>query len=166
MTDEHDTAIKGSLRRVSVVSIDDAGTQQRATLNGLSGEQFKNVVRSQHFGLSTVPPAGGEGVILMQGGRSDRAHVLGLEHPQYRPKNTEQGGTVLYDANGQAISLIKKNLRIVGTDTITLTAPKIVLDGMVYLGGADASLPASMKGTIDTAGDADISNLAQKVFVK
>jgi phage baseplate assembly protein gpV len=50
--------------------------------------------------------------------------------------------------------------------TITITAPKIVLDGQCYLGGPDANRLASAKGTIDTAGEADVSNLATKVFVK
>ncbi len=48
----------------------------------------------------------------------------------------------------------------------TITAQTIVLDGVVKLGGADADTPASMKGTIDTNGDADVSNLATRVFVK
>lgn len=49
---------------------------------------------------------------------------------------------------------------------VTITADTIVLEGDVKLGGADADKPASMKGTIDTGGNADISNLATKVFVK
>ena len=47
----------------------------------------------------------------------------------------------------------------------TITADEIVLAGTVKLGSADASTPAAMKGTIDTGGNADISNLATKVFV-
>lgn len=49
---------------------------------------------------------------------------------------------------------------------ITTTAETIVEDGNVKLGGPDADTPASMKGTIDTAGDADVSNLATKVLLK
>ena len=49
---------------------------------------------------------------------------------------------------------------------VTITAETIVLDGVVKLGGEDADKPAAMKGTIDTGGNADISNLATKVLVK
>lgn len=49
---------------------------------------------------------------------------------------------------------------------VVITADKIILEGLVLLGGADADKPASMKGTIDTGGNADISNLATKVLVK
>ncbi len=50
--------------------------------------------------------------------------------------------------------------------TITLTAAKIILDGVSYLGGADAANPVAMEGTIDTGGYADVSNLATKSFTK
>jgi phage baseplate assembly protein V len=49
---------------------------------------------------------------------------------------------------------------------ITLTAGKIILAGVYYLGGADASLPVAMKGTLDTGGNEDISNLATTGFTK
>lgn len=49
---------------------------------------------------------------------------------------------------------------------ITLTADKIILAGVIYLGGSDANKPAAMQGTVDTRGDAAVSNLATKVFVK
>ena len=49
---------------------------------------------------------------------------------------------------------------------ITVTADKIVLAGLVYLGGADASKPAAMQGSTDTAGYAEVGNLATQVFVK
>lgn len=50
--------------------------------------------------------------------------------------------------------------------TMTLTAPTIVLNGFVKIGGADAANPVSMLGTIDTHGDAEASNLATKAVVK
>lgn len=49
---------------------------------------------------------------------------------------------------------------------ITLTAAKIVLAGTYYLGGADAANPVAMEGTVDTAGNADVTNLATTGFTK
>lgn len=161
-----DYTIPGLMRRVSLVELDDSGSQQRLRATGLAGEEFVNVVRAQHFGLTSVPPKGAEGLLLAQGGRSDRAHILGLEHGDHRRRDVEVGGTVLYDANGQAISLVRNALRIVGSGTITIKANKVVIDAEVHLGGADADKPASMLGTIDSAGHSEQSNLATKVFVK
>jgi phage baseplate assembly protein V len=49
---------------------------------------------------------------------------------------------------------------------LTLTSAIIILDGKYYLGGADAANPVAMQGTVDTAGNADIANLATTGFTK
>jgi phage baseplate assembly protein gpV len=49
---------------------------------------------------------------------------------------------------------------------VTLTAAKIILAGACYLGGSDAALPAAMQGSTDSAGYAEVGNLATQVFVK
>lgn len=65
-----------------------------------------------------------------------------------------------------------KSSVVAGKDTVTSTAKKTIIDGdlivkgKTYLGGEDADKPASMKGTIDTGGDADVSNLSTTVFMK
>lgn len=109
MFDEHHVAHAGMLRRVTVVAVDDKGTQQRLTLTGLASEQFDKVVRLQPHGFTSVPPAGSEGVLLPMGGRSDRAHVLGLEHKDKRPTGLPGGATALYDADGNIIKMIGKD---------------------------------------------------------
>ena len=48
--------------------------------------------------------------------------------------------------------------------TINLTGSTINLVGNVHLGSTGGQ-PASLKGTIDTGGNADVSSLATKVFV-
>jgi len=49
---------------------------------------------------------------------------------------------------------------------ITFNAQKIVHNGNVYLGGEDAHRPAALLGTTDSAGHANTSNLATKVWAK
>lgn len=163
---EDRAAIRAMLRRAAVVSVDDSGDRQLLDLSAFASDLPRKVARIQDFGFASNPPVGGEGLLLCPGGRSDRAVFVGGEAKQYRPKNTELGGTILYDANGQAVSLVKNNIRIVGTDTVTITAPTIVLAGNVHLGGADATRPASAQGTTDSHGDTDTGNFATKVFVK
>lgn len=152
--------------RYTVTGIDDSGGQQFVKATGLSGQTIGQMVRSQHFGLSSVPPAGSEGLALPLGGRADRLWALGSEHPGLRPKGTPMGGTVLYDAYGDAVSIVQANLRVVHATKITLQAPEIELIGNVTLGGAAGSgVPCSKQGTVDSNGDVDVSNLATKVNV-
>jgi phage baseplate assembly protein V len=160
-SDERDDATRTRLRRVSVVSVDDSGKQQRHTLTGLTSEQLKRVVHSQQFGFSSVPPAGSEGLLAEHGGRSDRSHVFHTEHPDYRPTGYSPGDSVLYDAHGNICSLIKKNINIVGAQTITLKAQTVIFDSQdIRFGGADASRPCSAQGTVDSCGCVDSSNFS------
>lgn len=158
--------ITPQLLRVTVVDVDDTGPQQFVHATGLSGHDIGRMVRSHPFGLSSVPPAGSEGHALVLGGGADRMFALGLEHPKYRPVKTPVGGTILYDAYGDAVSIVQANLRIVHATKITLQAPQIELVGSVTLGGTQGQgVPAAKQGTIDTGGFADTSNLATKVKV-
>ena len=106
MLDEHTSAIHGLLRRVAVVDVDDSGSQQRLRLSGLASEQFRNVVRLHDFGFASHPPAGAEGLLLAQGGRSDRAWAVGFEHQAYRQKNLPVGTLALYDQSGNVMKLL------------------------------------------------------------
>lgn len=164
--DETSDAIRALLRRVSVVDVDDSGLQQLLTLQGLKSERIRNVVRSQPFGFSSVPPAGAEGLLAPQGGRSDRAHAFNLEHPDYRPRNTPLGGTVIYDAFGDAISIVEKNIRIVCGDTLTIAAPNVVFQSESVKFGTNATKPAAMQGTVDTAGNTDVDKLSTIVLME
>jgi hypothetical protein len=51
-------------------------------------------------------------------------------------------------------------------DKIVFTVPKFIINGVTYLGGADAGNQLAMKGTVDTEGNADIGNLSNKAFTK
>jgi len=109
MFDEHAAAIRGALRRVAIVDVDDTGSQQRLRLSGLASEEFRNVVRAHDFGFASNPPAGGEGLLLPQGGASNRAWALGFEHKDYRQKNLPSGAAALYDKDGNIIKLVSKD---------------------------------------------------------
>lgn len=115
----------------------DDGDQQTVSLFGVGGEELSRVHRVQHFGLSSHAPAGSHGLGLALHGRRDLVVALGLENAQHRPRGVEAGGTVLYDANGSAVSLIKQNLRVVHAEKIEVVCggARIVLtqDGKVKI---------------------------------
>lgn len=162
----YDARLSPQLLRVTVVDVDDSGPQQFVHGTGLAGHDIGKMVRAHPHGFSSNPPSGAEGHALVLGGGADRMFALGLEHPKYRPVNTPIGGTIIYDSAGQAVSLVLTSIRVVSPAKITLQAPTIELIGNVTLGGAAGSgVPAAKQGTIDTAGNADISNLAAKVNV-
>lgn len=96
------------LRRGTLEKIDDSGSQQIIKrLRGLASERPEDVYRPQWHGFSSHPPAESEGLFLALGGRSDRIVALGFEHKDKRPKNLQEGGVALYDADGKRIRLEK-----------------------------------------------------------
>lgn len=122
----------GTLRRARVDRIDDKGAQQiMKKLLGLASEKPEDVYRAQSHGLSSHPPAGSEGMFLSLGGRADRMIGLGFEHKDKRPKDLPEGGTVLYDADGKFLKLVKdkatlqagdKPFEVIGVTTVEIDA--------------------------------------------
>lgn len=154
MFDEHHAAIRSTIRRVRVVSVDDSGSHQRLELAGLKNERFKNVVRLHDFGSASHPPKDAEGLALALGGRSDRVWALGFEHREHRVKDLPVGGKAIYDDKGNVIRLLgddgvkfsfDKNKWEVKAKGVTVTSDgeHISVDPgsshRVYLGGKSSS---------------------------
>jgi phage gp45-like len=158
--------IHAMLVRARLTGLDDSGGIQRVSAVGLAGSRYTDVLRLQPFGFSSTPPDESIGWLLHQSANYERALALGFEHPDHRPGSLARGGTRIYDASGQVISIVEKKIRIVGGDEIHLSATTIILEGMIKLGSASASRPASAQGTIDTGGFADVSNPATKVLME
>lgn len=144
MWDELADAVRGMIRRVTLSSVDDSGKQQKMTVKGLKGETLKDVVRVQPFGFSSHPPEGAEGILVALGGRSDRAMLIGIEHPDHRPKAKKAGSSIQYDANGNSVLLDDTALTItgatkakvvVGGNSIEITSSGIVIVGNVTITG-------------------------------
>lgn len=77
-------------------------------------------------------------------------------------------GTLTVNAPGDIVHNAKGNVTVTAgqNKTISFTAQKIVHNGLVYLGGSDATKQVAFHGTIDTHGAASVANLATKVFAK
>ncbi len=119
---EGQEGLLGHLRRATLQKTDDSGTQQiLKKMRGLKTEHFEDVYRPQMHGLSSHAPSGSEGVFLALGGRSDRLLALGFEHKDYRPKNTPEGGTILYNHTGDVVRVFKDHLEAYHTKTIKLS---------------------------------------------
>ena len=127
--EDHD-AVRATLRRATLDTVDDSGTQQLLTrVRGLKSEIFEDVYRAQDFGVSSVPPAGAEGIFLALSGRSDRIVALGFEHKDHRPKSLPEGATAIYDASGKILKLLPDETKFdAGNKKVIVTnSPDIVI---------------------------------------
>jgi len=156
------------LWRARLDETDDTGKQQKMSLLGRVrekiGGQKSKVPRLQGYGLSSHPPKGAQGFFIAMGGYPDQVFCLGIEHPDHRPTNLAEGELKLYDDQGQFVHIKRDGIHIETGKTVTIKAPKIVLESAdIRLGSDSASRELAAKGTIDTGGFVDTANLLTKV---
>lgn len=136
-----------------------------ANVRGRAGQAPRDMLSVQQHGFASRPPTGAVGSALTLGGEHGQTLLLGGEHPGHRPP-LGVGETAIYNAHGAVISVVKNEVRFVHPTKVHIVAPEIILEGTVRLGGPNASLEASMRNSIDTAGLAMVGALSTKVFIE
>lgn len=99
--------------RAKLIETHDDDEFQRLTFDALKNQRPSKVGRNLPFGMTSHAPPGSIGHLLAVGGRTDQAWALGFEHPDHRPRNLGVGHTVIYNAHGDAVSLVQQNIRVV-----------------------------------------------------
>lgn len=179
----------GFLARGTLVRADDSRRMQEAEVRLLHDERHDGVERPQNYGFTSVPlpqsdgeAAAAEVFVGFLSGTRSHGVILASDDRRHRPRDLKEGETCQYDDLKQKTHLtregivhesrLKITLRVVDASGAVkssielLPDGRIILTGDCYIGGADASRPASARGTIDTGGNADISNPATKVWLK
>lgn len=151
---EHDDALRSATRRARVVKVDDSKSQQRIDITGLKNEAPKKVWRPQDFGFSSNPPKDSDGIIDQMGSRTDRTVYRDAGHEKYRPKNTPEGGAVLFNHTGDIIRVFKDKLDVVHSKQLNIKIGKGYNAGTAD-GASDGSPDDASQG-----GDPNISIVA------
>ena len=170
-------AFRGTLNLVK-----SADNIQKVQVSGLTDETLQDVEFMQQFGLTSVPPAGTQVVVLPMGGETTHSIVIATENGSFRVKNLKSGEVAVYDESGSSIILKKGRLIEIDCDTLKITAstkvdihsPLVETDnvltaqgqingngGMAIQGGSGASFTGNVtqtKGSFTTDGDMTASN--------
>lgn len=93
--------------------LEEKAGQQFVSGRGMFNDGYTRIHRPEPHGFASSPPAGSKGLLLPSPGNPDFAVVLGLEHPSHRPSGLPSGGTAIYDASGNIISLVGTKIRLV-----------------------------------------------------
>lgn len=99
------TRIANMVARAVVQLANDAGGLQVVQLSVLEDETRDGCERFQQYGLTSVPFAGAEAVVLFVGGRRDHPLVVAVDDRRYRKKDLQPGEVALYSAAGQWVLL-------------------------------------------------------------
>jgi len=119
------------------------------------------------------PTPGDQAVVSYLEGDPESGHVTGFIHNDVDKPPVVQSGeahlktkaaTIHIDASGNVTITASGDINMATGKTVTITGATINLVGNVHL-GSTGGVPAAQQGTLDTAGNADTSNLAAKVWV-
>lgn len=165
-------AFRGTLNLVK-----SADNIQKVQVSGLADETLQDVELMQQFGLTSVPPAGTQVVVLPMGGETTHSIVIATENGSFRVKNLKSGETAVYDESGSTIILKQGRLieidcdilKITATKKVEISSPVVETDrvftakgqingngGMAVQGGSGASFTGNVtqtKGSFTTDGD-------------
>ncbi|MFS8930942.1 phage baseplate assembly protein V [Cupriavidus taiwanensis] len=139
-------------------AVTDATKLQRVQVQVLADEVHDDVERVQSYGLTSVPHAGAEGVVVFAGGNRDHGLVIAVDDRRYRLVGLEAGEVALYDDQGLKVHLTRdgivvdgagKDIHFVNAPTVHIpqdlhVARDIIADRDIYDQAAGA--PKSMKG--------------------
>ena len=125
---------------------------QRMQLGLLDEETADRVERIQTYGLSSVPPPGGDALVAFIQGNRDHGVVLAVNDRGSRPKGLKGGEVCLYNdqavtvcltADGDLVIRAKRNITLETDEEITIKAQKLTIE-----------VPEiAIKGNIELEGD-------------
>lgn len=89
--------------RSVLTAISDSPNIQLCNVNLLADETKDQVEVFNHFGFSSNPPPGSEGIMLSIGGNREHGVIVAHEHRDHRYKDLPSGDSILYNKNGKYI---------------------------------------------------------------
>ncbi len=117
--------VRGMVARAIVRLVDDARQAQELQVELLSDESQDAVERFQNYGLTSVPHAGAEALVVFAGGLRSHGVVLAVEDRRYRLRALEEGEVALYDDLGNVVKLGREAIAITAVSKLTIDAPAI-----------------------------------------
>lgn len=84
---------------------------QQVQVSGLADETIQDLELMQHFGFTSVPPAGTQAVVIPLGGKTTHGIIVATENGSFRVRNLNDGEVAIYDSSGSTIIL--KNGRVI-----------------------------------------------------
>lgn len=133
---------KGIIRRV-----DDSGKNQITQVGLLSKEIRDQIENIQQFGLSSSPPPGSEVVVVFPGGSRDHGVIVATSDHKTRPRDLNEGETVVYNSNGDFIKLKSTGEIEINSGTeLNIRAPKVTIRGDLQVAGTAEAQQVIAKG--------------------
>ena len=100
---------------------------KRFSASGRFGETLTNREYFQHFGFTSRPPAGAEGIVLQKG---TSYYLIAEDDRRYRLRLDNDGEVALYSIEGNYFAIKKDNkIEIHSAGSVTIDAPDVKIGG-------------------------------------
>jgi len=138
--------VRGMVARAIVRLVDDARQAQELQLELLAGEGQDAVERFQNYGLTSVPHAGAEALVVFAGGLRSHGVVLAVEDRRYRLTGLEDGEVALFDDLGNVIKLGRERIDVTAVTELRVEAPKVIVQSNDVRLGEDGGAAVARVG--------------------
>ncbi|WP_454908378.1 phage baseplate assembly protein V [Variovorax gossypii] len=127
--------LRRMVMRVVLDQVDDGPKMQSHQVEAYGGITRGKVEHFQHYGFSSHPFPGAEGIGLSVGGSTNHMVILNVDDRRYRMKGMEGGEVAIYDDQGQSVHLTREGIVVKGaglpmvfedTPSITFKADQFV----------------------------------------
>lgn len=157
-------AIANMVARAVVQLVADAPKLQELQVSLLTEETRERCERFQQYGLTSVPLAGAEAVVLFVGGLRDHPLVTNVDDRRYRKTGLLGGEVALYNHEGTYV-LLKIGNVIEANAPIDLVGPGVYkVDGLQVVGPRGGAITDPTGGaTVDSQGRTAINAILSRM---
>lgn len=127
--------VRLAIGRAVLGLVNDATRLQAVQVQVRADEVRDEAEHFQHYGFTSVPLPGAEGVALAVGGSTDHIVVLNIDDRRYRVRGLAAGEVCLYTRWGDRIVLRESGIEIEHTSQVTITAPLVQINGNLQVTG-------------------------------
>lgn len=138
--------------KATIDSVKDSDPLQSVKVENLADEVQDNVERVQNFGFTSVPPKGGESIVVCVGGNKDNSIVIASDSAQYRKKDLKDGEVAVYDKTGNYIYLKEDgSVEIKSSNGVSIEGD-VEIDGNLDVTG-DISVTGDVSSSLTSLND-------------
>lgn len=161
MMDAFKKRVMSMVGRCIIMAVDDSRKIQSVQVEVLADELHDEAERFQHYGFSTHPIPGAEGIIVRIGGTASHGVIIVVDDRRYRLTDLAQGEVALYDDLGQVVHLKRDGILIKSEMKVRVEAERVdVIADTVNLGGEGgagvARIGDSVSGGVITGGSTKV----------
>ena len=136
--------VRGMVSRAVVSLVNDSPKMQTLQVTLMADQTPDDAEHFQHYGFTSVPLPGSEGIALAVGGSTGHTVVINVDDRRYRIKGLRGGEVALYDDLGQKVHLTRtgivingggKHINITNTPSVTIDSLSTTFTGSVNVLG-------------------------------